>query len=131
MKSRKHLPTTVSIAGARLATGGWILPFRRGTWRPELWATKIWTITAYGRKNRLTVGSGVQRESLRDGLLISMVTGFGSRHGVGPGLTMRPGATLPSTMADGCMPVDIGDGRRGRFMFDRSMLPHWSRGLAD
>src|SRR4029450_11234816 len=131
MKSRKRLPTTVLTAGVQLATSGWILPFRRATWRLEPWAMRTWTITASGRKSRLTVGCGARRELRPDGLLISLVTGFGARHGAGRGSMMRPGATLPSTMAAGYMRVDIGDGGPDRLMFGRSMLPHWWRSSVD
>src|SRR5262245_14575580 len=131
MRSQKLLLTMVSTAGARRATSDWTLPFLHAMSRRELLATRIWTITASGRKSRLTVGCGARCELPPDGPLISSATGFGSRHGAGRGSMMRPGATLPSTMAAGFMRVDIGDGHPDRLMFGRFMLPHWSRGLVD
>src|ERR1700758_1308853 len=126
----KRHPTTVLTAGARCATSARTLPFRRATWRRELWAMKTWMTTAYGARLRLTALCGFRVPCLRAGLLINMVTGSGLSRGAGPGSMTRLGDTLPSTMAAGCIRAATGDGRRDRFTPVQSTHQHWLRGLA-
>src|SRR6516165_9072348 len=90
---------------------------------------KTSTTTVPGAKFRRTDMSGFPLQPPA-GLPISMVTGYGSSLGDGPGLTTRPGVTHRSTTAAGFTPPDIGAGLLARSTFNRSMLLHWSPGSA-
>ena len=69
-------------------------------------------LDAYGRWHRLriTARCGFRRPCPPAGRRIATVTGPGSLPGAGPGLTISPGDSLPSTMAAGFPTAEVGMG---------------------
>ena len=117
-------------AGARQAAGRFRLRALRLARRDRLSGPRRLRHLADGR--RPTARSGFRPRCPRAGRLIATDIGRGSLPGAGPGLMTRPGASLPSTTAAGCLGMAVGAG-----LLDRSatgiltMLRHWSAGLAD
>jgi hypothetical protein len=84
---------------------------RRRSWR---WpAAAISTAPEAGARRPIMARSGIPR-SPRAGSRIARATGRMSHPGVGPGSTMPPGDSHPSTMAAGSRSADAGAGRRVR-----------------
>src|SRR5882762_823170 len=78
-------------------------------------------ITATGAMNRNTATFGIPVKSNPTGLPTAPAIGTGSARGAGPGLTIRPGALLRSTMAAGTISRGAGAGARAQSMVLPSM----------
>lgn len=119
-----------STAGPILASAVMKIHRRPGIAHAGWSAIPISTTTANGNPHRITAICG-SRESMRDGLRITMDIGHGSILGDGPGWTMSPGDTRRSTMADGRTGMTAGDGCRGHEKSVRYTLPLWLRSSAE
>src|SRR5438034_981180 len=86
--------------------------------------------TVLGEMSPSTVTFGIPPRLRLDGLLTVTATGIGSARGVGPGLTIRRGALLRSTMAAGRTSAARGAGARGRLLGIQSMAPRLSASSA-
>src|SRR5260370_40646332 len=71
--------------------------------------------------SRNTATFGILLRLIPDGLPTARAIGTGSARGAGLGLTIRRGALLPSTMADGTISRAAGAGARARSLVLRSM----------
>ena len=94
-------PPMGSTCSARIATGRWIYRSQPAMCRAICPATRIWTPTAHGDRIPNSVPCGCRQRWSRDGLLITLDIGPGSRRGDIRGLTMRLGAMLRFTTGVG------------------------------
>src|ERR1700719_207382 len=99
--------------------------------RAKRLATATSMTTVRGRMSRNMAMSGIPTMSPQAGLLIAMATGTTSDLGAGPGLIMRPGDLLRTTMDDGSILAEGGAGARARFLALRSMGRPLSVSLAE
>src|ERR1700746_1322194 len=104
----------LSTSGRNRAMVAWTTPLPRATFLLMSLGMKISTNTEAGKRLLITAPFGFRR-LCRVGHLITTATGFGKTRGDGPGLKLSLGATLPSTMAVGCMAAATGDGLQDRF----------------